>query len=155
MEVTPSCFFGVVVVEGLAVSRGEKRASKTKRGCLQAKQAGNASLSGLSPSHCSLAILPAHTRLNLTAPLSHSSPLVIYPSSPSFCLSLLIYCLFFYSFDRVPNSFLVASSYMFRFMHLLLLTLQGTQRQGQPLLFADCNESFAEAFKVKSWYDRT
>lgn len=39
---------------------------------------------------------------------------------------------------------------MFRFMHLPLLTLHETQRQGQPLLFADCNESFAEAFKVKS-----
>lgn len=73
---------------GLAVSRGEKRASKTKRGCLQARQAGNASLPGLSPSHCSLAILPAHTRLNLTAPLRHGSPLVICPSFPSLCLSL-------------------------------------------------------------------
>ena len=85
---------------GLAVSRGEKRASKTKRGCLQARQAGNASLPGLSPSRCSLAILPAHTRLNLTAPLSHGSPLVICPSSPSLCLSLHYALLSFVSFDR-------------------------------------------------------
>lgn len=70
------------------MSREEKRARKTKRGCLQAKQAGNASLPGLSPSRCSLAILPAHTRLNLTAPQSHSSPLAIRPSSLSFCVCL-------------------------------------------------------------------
>lgn len=100
---------------GLAVSRGEKRASKTKRGCLQARQAGNASLPGLSPSHCSLAILPAHTRLNLTAPLSHGSPLVICPSSPSFLSFSLLHSPFFHSFDHILIYSLffgfVASSY--------------------------------------------
>lgn len=67
---------------------GEKKASKTKRGCLPARQAGNASLPGLSPSRCSLAVLPAHTRLKLTAPRSRGSPCAVCPSSPSFCLSL-------------------------------------------------------------------
>lgn len=134
------------------MSGGEKRASKTKRGCLQARQAGNASLPGLSPSHCSLAILLAHTRLNLTAPLSHSSSLFICPSSPSFCLSLyytlhsfdhiLIYSLFFCFVTSAYPSFHFIHTFLLCHLYHLALLLHfeypffPSQRQ-EPLLWSE------------------
>lgn len=109
---SPDVFFGAVGSErgggGLAVRRGEKRASKTKRGCLRARQAGNASLPGLSPSRCSLAILQAPSILNLTAPLSRGNPPVICPFSSSFCPSsyCFVHLSFVWSYSNIFPFFL-------------------------------------------------
>lgn len=70
--------------------RGE-RASKTKRGCLLAGQAGNANLTGLPPSRCSFTVMLADCRLRLTAPLSPCSTVPFVHPSLLFVVGIFIH----------------------------------------------------------------
>lgn len=75
--------------------RGEKGQSNKER--LSTVEPGRKRKSPRTlPSRCSLTIQQAHTRLKLTAPLSHGSPALFFPPLPLFCFLGLIY-LFLYA----------------------------------------------------------
>lgn len=84
----------------MVVSKGEKRASETKRGCLRTRQAGNASLPGLSPQSLFLCYPGSPHQIE---PDSITALFAIYPSCPSFCLSP-VYALLFKDFSLFSAS---------------------------------------------------